>query len=323
MSRSESERMTGKHPAAGSENSAKVVAAAPSADQLEAALSSIRHRSRILPEQAFSGEWNLVVPDGNPVLYLISEGAGWLAAAGEAPRRFAAGDVLLLIRGVEHRLDSDPGDERLPNSAADWPLADPFGAVRVVTVRIEFTDAIQSPLLASFPAVMQLSRDGGSALLERLAACVIAEAREVTPALPLVQSHLGSALLLETLVRATASQAKETTGWVAALADREIGPILRLMLQSPATDWTVARLAEQGAMSRSTFARRFQALLGCGPMDCLVDIRMRRACQLLAQRTADLKSISRTVGYRSAAAFSASFKRWSGQSPSDYRREQR
>ncbi len=73
-------------------------------------------------------------------------------------------------------------------------------------------------------------------------------------------------------------------------------------------------------MSRSAFARKFRDLMGAAPIDFLVEVRMWQAARQLKQQTLDLKSIARQAGYQSPAAFSVAFKRWSGETPSDYRR---
>jgi transcriptional regulator GlxA family with amidase domain len=175
--------------------------------------------------------------------------------------------------------------------------------------------------LPSLTRIPRSIADAGTTL-GRLTACVISESRMSLPAIPLIQDRLAGALILEALRVALSADGNIRSRWLEALSDPEVGPVLEAMLRSPERDWSVASLAECGAMSRSTFARRFQALLGRGPMDCLVDIRMRKAGELLARRDVDLKGVARAVGYRSTAAFSASFKRWSGLAPSDYRRHE-
>ncbi len=108
--------------------------------------------------------------------------------------------------------------------------------------------------------------------------------------------------------------------WLTGLFDDEIGPVVCAMLQQPSQEWTVESLADVGGMSRSAFARKFRDLMDAAPIDFLVEIRMWQAAKQLRQRSADLKTIAREAGYQSPAAFSVAFKRWSGETPSDYRR---
>jgi AraC-like DNA-binding protein len=107
---------------------------------------------------------------------------------------------------------------------------------------------------------------------------------------------------------------------LAGLFDPEIGPVVAALMESPARDWTVETLAEVGGMSRSAFARKFRELMGVAPIDFLVEVRMWQAARRLKQQARDLKKIAHEAGYQSPAAFSVAFKRWSGETPSDFRR---
>jgi AraC-like DNA-binding protein len=55
-------------------------------------------------------------------------------------------------------------------------------------------------------------------------------------------------------------------------------------------------------------------------MQYLMERRMQKACELLAEGQYGIKQIASQVGYASKAAFSNAFKRWNGQSPQAYRR---
>ena len=50
-----------------------------------------------------------------------------------------------------------------------------------------------------------------------------------------------------------------------ALGDDTVGPALRAMHESPGTPWTLATLAHQAGVSRTTLATRFAKLVGMPP----------------------------------------------------------
>ena len=79
-------------------------------------------------------------------------------------------------------------------------------------------------------------------------------------------------------------------------------------------------LAQTARMSRSAFASRFKTLVSKSPARYLLECRMERACEMLAENQYGVKQIASRVGYTTGAAFSNAFKRWSGQSPGEYRR---
>ncbi|MBM7776541.1 AraC-like DNA-binding protein [Actinokineospora baliensis] len=114
-------------------------------------------------------------------------------------------------------------------------------------------------------------------------------------------------------------EAAAAPGWLLAMADDAIGPVLRAMHTKPDHPWTLAALADQAGVSRTTLATRFTKLVGDPPLTYLTDWRMTLAADLLTDSTTTVAAIARQVGYADAFGFSTAFKRFHGTSPSDYR----
>ena len=87
----------------------------------------------------------------------------------------------------------------------------------------------------------------------------------------------------------------------------------------PAGALTLRELADEAAMSRSTFALRFREALGETPMDYLARWRMARAADRLDRSAESVAAIAWSVGYGSESAFSTAFKRIMGHSPRNRR----
>jgi AraC-like DNA-binding protein len=79
-------------------------------------------------------------------------------------------------------------------------------------------------------------------------------------------------------------------------------------------------LASLLAMHRRTLNRRLQ-VQGITFRDVLDEVRYEVARQLLALSHLSIDDIAAALGYASASPFVRSFKRWSGQSPGQWRRE--
>ncbi|MDT0341719.1 helix-turn-helix transcriptional regulator [Streptomyces litchfieldiae] len=108
--------------------------------------------------------------------------------------------------------------------------------------------------------------------------------------------------------------------WYLALADDVVGPALRAMHRAPDRPWTLAALAAEAGVSRTTLARRFPELVGESPLAYLTGWRMTLAAdQLVDDPEATLAAVARGVGYADPFGFSAAFKRVRGMSPSEHR----
>jgi len=98
-----------------------------------------------------------------------------------------------------------------------------------------------------------------------------------------------------------------------------VGTALRLIHEQPAEQWTVAELATRTGVSRAALARRFTTLVGEPPMAYLTGVRLALAADLLREPEATLGAVARKVGYSSAFALTAAFKRVRGVSPQEHR----
>jgi transcriptional regulator GlxA family with amidase domain len=84
---------------------------------------------------------------------------------------------------------------------------------------------------------------------------------------------------------------------------------------------TLESLAALVGMSRSRFTYHFAATYGRSPMEFLQSIRLKRAAQLLEQRSLLVKSICSAVGFTSRSHFSRAFRAEYGIDPTAYRQK--
>lgn len=111
--------------------------------------------------------------------------------------------------------------------------------------------------------------------------------------------------------------------WMAALIDEGLWNALRLMLDKPGDTHSLDSLASAAGMSRSSFAERFAAAYGSGPMKLLRELRMKLAGSLLEQSELPVKRIAELVGFQSRSAFTRSFESATGKSPRGFRADAR
>ncbi len=106
-----------------------------------------------------------------------------------------------------------------------------------------------------------------------------------------------------------------TKGLLSGLADPVIAKSLAAMHHEVARIWTVASLARHCGVSRSTFATRFQTVVGVGPIAYLTNWRIALAKDELSHGTKTIGEIAMSVGFHSSSAFSTAFTRMVGCSP--------
>jgi AraC-like DNA-binding protein len=132
-------------------------------------------------------------------------------------------------------------------------------------------------------------------------------------------TKLPEMLLIEVLRLHLVNAPASDRGWLAALRDPLLAPAMRAIHTAPERKWTVADLATEAAVSRSSLDGRFREVLGLSPIRYVNEWRMRVAQDLLATTEVTVAAIARRVGYDSEEAFSRAFKRALGQSPSLWR----
>jgi transcriptional regulator GlxA family with amidase domain len=135
-----------------------------------------------------------------------------------------------------------------------------------------------------------------------------------------VLSRLLEVLLIEALRSIAGTNA--SPGLVRGLTDGRLAAALRGMHEHPTRAWTVAELAREAALSRSTFFERFSRAVGVAPMEYLLNWRMALAKDLLRRNAGRVAEVAERVGYSSASTFSVAFTRHVGQPPAQYAREE-
>lgn len=83
---------------------------------------------------------------------------------------------------------------------------------------------------------------------------------------------------------------------------------------------TVEQLAEHLSVDISHFSRKFTKKTGVSPKKYILDKRINRAKELLATTDASILEISNSVGYDDQFYFCRIFKKYTGVTPSEYRK---
>lgn len=221
----------------------------------------------------------------------------------QVARQVYPGDVLTIPEGVGHGYrDCDALelfnvciDSALLSRELSWIWTDPL---------------LQCLLDSASPRAARLrdTPDGPIDLMRRLELEAL-PGREVSRA----EAVAATLATLCRLTRASYPVAMELpSGQLGARAERRLR-------QEFAAPWTLPSLAASFHVSERHLTASFRARTGTSPMSFLGEVRLAEAARLLTETTLTVSTISGLVGIPDPNYFARRFRRYSGDTPRDYR----
>lgn len=216
--------------------------------------------------------WRISPSDaGQPFYSVILEGGCRIAIDGHEPIELLSGDFVLIPAAYGVVVSSiEPPPPGVETSApialgnGEYRLGAPGRPIdaRMMAGHCSFGSPDASLLVSLLPRLVHVR---GEPRLATLVELVREESREQRPARGVVLSRLLEVLLIEAL-RSTAGT-NASPGLVRGLSDGRLAVAIRGMHEHPTHAWTVAELAKEAALSRSTFFERFNRAVGVAPME--------------------------------------------------------
>ena len=301
-------------------------------DPLSDVLSLLKPRTYVTGGLTAGGQWLISFPAHEPIkCYSVVEGECWLSMEGvEKPARLRAGSCLLLPHGRPFVLASDL---TLPRRDA-WEIVSTmkrYNGILSVSPGEDFfmlgshfaLEGDARFLLDVLPPIAMLENESQREALRWAVERMLREMRDPQPGGTLIAQQVAYTMLVEALRLHLADDLQRGTGWLFALADSRMRVALSSMHLEPARAWTLQDLARSAGMSRTAFAQTFKKAVGKSPMDYLTHWRMTLAAKRMQDGGETISSIAPALGYKSASAFSAAFKRQWGASPREHIRAHR
>ena len=310
-------------------------------DALARLLDGPRGRDAYLLRASLAPPWSVRLMDEAPLgLAAVVDGSAWFEMADGPPVELGPGDIVV-SRGpaactFSHRPGEPPQVFVLPGMRCVGPGGEDLGEAMDLGLRswgnsadgatvmlmgcYQVRGEVSQRLLAALPELIHLR---AGALDTPLVPLLAEEITRDEPGQAAVLDRLFD-LLLVAVLRAwlagqQSGQQPMQAGWYGAQGDLVVGPALRLIHDDPAHPWTIAELAARVGISRAALARRFTDRVGEPPMTYLTAWRLALAADRLLEPRATIETVARDVGYSSAFALSAAFKRERGISPREHR----
>jgi AraC-like DNA-binding protein len=258
-------------------------------------------------------------------LHTVLRGHVWLWLEDPADAlRLEPGDVALVVGGHDHHLAHKPDPDLCMSYEQFWARdaadADDPDAAVFLCGAYRLAGDVGRGLIQALPPML-IIRPTPSDGVHDVVSLIARELEHAIPGQQIVLDRLLDILLVMAM-RISFDQSPTAPGWYHAASDPRLGRALQAMHKEPERAWTVPELARLSAMSRSTFARNFERVLGQSPMQYLTDWRITLARDLLLAGELNLEQIAQRTGYGSPNAFAATFRRHVGVAPGQWRQQQ-
>jgi AraC-like DNA-binding protein len=265
--------------------------------------------------------------------HVMIAGSCWAGMPGAPPVQLHAGELIVFPHGDTHLLSSAPGMRtradlsryRRPQEGQHLPFTISMGdegaaaSAHFVCGFLGCDVRPYNPLLAALPRVLHVRDTGGA--LGAYVRIALEEARQPRIGGESVLSRLSELMFVDVIRQYLEGLPADRTDWLAGLRDPFVGRALNALHRDPARNWSLPALARHVGLSRSALAERFSQFVGRPPMQYLANWRMQLATGHLLSGRDSVAAIANLVGYDSESAFSRTFKKVVGTSPSQWRRE--
>lgn len=273
--------------------------------------------------------WSFRMPPPTVIkFFAVSRGTCWLIIEEDGdssfhsePIKLAEGDALLYSMKRNYTLCSDPSVPPVDVDKSQIPD----------TTRIQigsgkdfemvgchaYLDRTSGFSIADvLPELIHIKSNSKQApILKWLLDQLVQERASGLPGSTAASAQLAHLVFIQILRAYLDSAEPISAGWLRAMSDQRLQPALRLMHNEPGRNWTLAELAKEATMSRTTFAEHFKNVAGVAPLTYLTEWRMRLAENALRADSASVSALADSLGYSSVSAFSNAFKRVVGVAP--------
>ena len=267
------------------------------------------------------------------VFHAVVEGRCTIRIDGREPVEIGQGDVVYVPHGSDHTLADTPnrpatlrrqiGVRPGPDGMDLLVIKGDGPRTTLLCGRVDSDESDFHPLVGLLPDIVHASgnlTEGVASQIPLLIQLLVTETQQGGLGSAATVARLTDLLVLHVVRSHVDSMPDDETGWLRAMKDPMISPVLALIHREPARSWTAAGLAREVGMSRSAFFRRFGNVVGEGPIEYLTRWRMHVASDRLRDG-ASVAAAARAVGYSTEAAFSDAFLRVTGSRPGAVRDE--
>ncbi|WP_115717755.1 AraC family transcriptional regulator [Gallaecimonas mangrovi] len=298
-------------------------------DPLSDLLALLKPQAHITAGFDAAGDWALALDDlsGRIKCYAVIRGHCWVRTEKEA-LRIEAGECFVLPSGRRVVLSGGPDTPPRPasevldqNLSGNVITVQGGGECYLVGSRFEVNGRHAEALLGTLPTLIRVRTSDGQARLRASLELMMEEVRDARAGSSLMVQQLSHMMLVQALRLHVEQVGAQDVGWLAALADPQIGLAIAAIHAAPGYPWTMGDLARRVGLSRTAFAQRFKDKMGTTPIAYLTRWRMMLAAERMLDTRDSIPEIAASLGYASEYSFATAFRREMGAPPRRYARD--
>lgn len=296
-------------------------------------MTNLHMESAFFTHSDLSSPWSLAMPamSNCMMFHLVVTGEAKFEVEGEGGQ-LNAGDFVLFPKGEGHIisdgscLTATPLNELPIEQVTERYETLEFGGggdkAELMCGVLLFHHPLAIKLLGVLPSKIYIDKNDNEAsdVVKNISELIGSETQNMSTGAEAVLSRLAEILVITAMRQYLEKMEDDKLGWLGALEDDRIGKALDLIHNAPDKHWSLEELAQNVAMSRTSFAQQFKRLVGNTPIDYLTEWRMSLAYSKLQLSEDNVLSIALDLGYQSEASFSRAFKKIIGKSPGEVRK---
>jgi AraC family transcriptional regulator, activator of mtrCDE len=296
-------------------------------DVISNVLRTFKLTAHVFLHSNFQGSW-AVDTSGTmkATFHLVSRGAAWLHLPDQDhPVPLRSGDLVVFPHDAPHTISNAttaPEEDTVFNQPGGSSNEGP--STGLICGYFEFERHNWNPLLNALPDAIVIKGEEAAhtALMHTIMQSIMTEIEFQHAGSDVVIDKLSEVLFIH-VIRNHMQRSDSSSGYLAALADKQIGLALSSIHEQPGEAWSVESLAYKAGMSRSVFSNKFHQLVRMTPMQYVTCWRMQRAHERFTTTQESVAHVAELFGYQSEASFSKAFKKHFNYGPGAARRSSR
>ena len=266
---------------------------------------------------------------GGAKFVLVLKGSGILKVKGYETVTLSSGDVFIMLDDLQYTMSDSARSKIIDCEEVEKLRKDNLikiggdgSLTTFLTGNFELDAHDAKPIISALPRFLHLKLDHNrSFAFQSILNLLSIETEKAGIGSDILIARLYETLFIYSIRSYAESNLCNSTGWLKAMTDENLGEAVKAVHENLKENWTVESMAQKAAMSRTSFSNRFKQVTGQTPLEYVTGWRMHKASMLIKGSQYSLAKIAEEVGYESEAAFSRVFKKEIGKPPGEFRRE--